>query len=421
MERDNIKQIKLQNNLSHFLCDTWWYGLTNRINNRTFESMVKIRKEQKFDAIQTVIGVPPEIGLYNENAKYGFGAAWDKNGNINNDYIKSSQNRVKILNNYGFTTILYGAWGYQIEWLGLEKMKKWWKEIVSNFNEFNVYYCLAGESNLSIGREKELLPNKTSDNLVTSRIKNIMPSKLSSLTRHLKNTLLSRQADKLKIDRIKKWSEVVNYVSQITDKPLFIHTLPKETSEEVVTNPNLLSAVTVQTGHDALSRNDLWKLPLKSRQLYPKKPFINLEPWYEGILNNFDQNDQLYAAWVSLMSGSHSLCYGAHGLWNLGDGTFLSHWGKQTLTEALELRTPFLIGKSFDLFRKHNFFDLEQVEVETYQEELIKITRYSGNSFICYIPEIRNATEIPKGNIFVPTQGEYIKKRPRYGSVVIHN
>lgn len=56
-----------------------------------------------------------------------------------------------------------------------------------------------------------------------------------------------------------------------------------------------------------------------------EKPFINLEPWYEGINNSFFESDQIFAFWTSMLSGASAYCYGSHGIWDVGDGNFLAH------------------------------------------------------------------------------------------------
>src|SRR5581483_9589424 len=186
--------------------------------------------------------------------------------------------------------------------------------------------------------------------------------------------LLSRKLD----ERKRKWSAVLEKLHTKTKKPLIVHVNSGMTSEEVVSNPQFLSAITVQTGHSRLSQDLLWKLPLKSNQEEGDlgKPFINLEPWYEGIRDDFYLEDQLFAYWVSMLAGAASFCYGAHGVWNAGDGEFLSHWGKQTLQEALSLSTPSLIGKSHHLYTDlRTKLALDESFVEVQDGKLVQIYR----------------------------------------------
>lgn len=404
--------------IPRFLCDTWWYGLTGRLSDKKFKDLALLRKKQGFTAIQLVVGIPPEIGPGNPNAKGLDEAAWSLQGKFSNKYLNHARKRIKILNSLGFLVIVYGGWGHQIEWLGKDGMVGWWKNIINQLNDLNVMYCLAGESNLWIGQEKVLLPDKSTDQLHEGYDLTVS-SPIISLGRKIKGvvkkTIYQSQATKRK----RQWSEVLAKVSKLTKKPLIIHTIPGEISEKAVNNPNLLAAVTVQTGHDLNSKKDLWQLPLKSSQSYPGKPFINLEPWYEGIRDNFWLEDQIYAYWVSMMSGAYAYCYGAHGVWNAGDGKFLSHWGKQTFTQAMKLTTPQLLGRSHKFLTKFDLVRYKDIKID-YRGDFIMIKRKNNNGkYIIYISDISFMDSIPNGRVFVPLKGKLSKELPDKGQAVI--
>lgn len=407
-------------NFDRFLCDTWWYGLTQRVDNKRFEELARLRAQQGFTSVQTVVGIPPEVGPENPNASSEVGPAWNLQGEFNQDYLRHARERVEHLNSLGLSAILYGAWGQQIEWLGEKRMKAWWSEIVKNFDDLDVMYCLTGESNIWIGEEKRLLPDKSTGELNTVRLIPFLHPRLVYMGKRLINMVNQPLNEGRKTERDSKWSRVLTHISSMTDKPIFIHVLPNMTSEEAVNNPQFLDAITVQTGHSEATRRLLWELPLESTRENPEKPFVNLEPWYEGITGRFRTEDQLYAYWVSMMAGAHSYCYGAHGIWNAGDGKFLAHWGKQTMGEAMRLKTPQLLGVSHKLFLDSNFAGYPQVEVEEKQGEMIKITRSRGDGkFVVYIPNVSLVNRLPEGDIFSPARGELVKTTPESGQIVI--
>jgi len=407
-------------NFERFLCDTWWYGLTRRVDNQKFEELAQLRARQGFTTVQMVVGIPPEVGPENPNASSKVGPAWSLQGEFNQDYLRHSREKVKYLNSLGLSAILYGAWGQQIEWLGEKRMKDWWSEIVKNFDDLDVIYCLTGESDIWVGEEKKLLPDKSTDELNTARLMPFLHPRLVYMGKRLINMINQPLNEGKKAERRNKWSRVLAHVSSITDKPIFIHVLPNMTSEEAVNNPRLLDAITVQTGHSDNTRRLLWKLPLESIRQNPDKPFINLEPWYEGITGRFKTEDQLYAYWVSMMAGAYAYCYGAHGIWNAGDGKFLAHWGKQTLDEAMRLRTPQLIGLSHKLFTGSGLAYYSKVEVEEKDGELIKITRSNDKGgMVTYIPDTSLVADLPVGDVFSPLRGELVKAAPKSGQVVI--
>lgn len=407
-------------NFARFLCDTWWYGLTQRVDDKRFEQLAELRVQQGFTTVQMVVGIPPEVGPENPNALSEVGSAWNLQGEFNQEYLRHARERVEHLNSLGLSAILYGAWGQQIEWLGERKMNGWWSEIVKNFDDLDVMYCLTGESDIWVGEERKLLPDKSTGGLNTVRLMPFLHPRLVYMGKRLINLINEPLNESRKAERKNKWSRVLSQLSSITDKPIFIHVLPNMTSEEAVNNPQLLDATTVQTGHSINTRRLLWELPLENTRQNPHKPFINLEPWYEGITGRFKADDQLYAYWATMMAGAYAYYYGAHGVWNAGDGKFLAHWGKQTIGEAAKLKTPQLLGRSHKFFIESGFADYARVEVEEKDGELIKITRSNdkGDS-VSYLPDIRLVDELPEGSIFLPLTGESVKSIPKSGQAVV--
>jgi hypothetical protein len=133
-----------RNCVSDFLADTWWFGLSQRLSETDFNTLAALRAEQGFSAIQTVVGVPPEVGPENENAKSQVGFPWTLQGDFNPKYLELARNRIKHLNDLGLLVIVYGAWGHQIEWLGREKMAEWWLQIVEALDALDFYTIFPG-------------------------------------------------------------------------------------------------------------------------------------------------------------------------------------------------------------------------------------------------------------------------------------
>ena len=406
--------------IAGFLADTWWFGLSKRLPENDFEDLAALRAKQGFSAIQLVVGIPPEVGPENENACSEVGFPWALNGHFNQAYLNLARKRTRHLNNLGFIVIVYGAWGHQIEWLGRERMAGWWLRIIGAVDDCNVVYCLCGESNLWVGEASKLLPDKSTDDLVTSQLLSFwFPSSIKGLllkaaghfTRRLHGRRLGRRRD--------AWSFVLERVSQETSKPIIVHPTALETGYEAVTNPELLAANTAQTGHDVGARNRLWQLPLASLENdHTHRGFINLEPWYEGIRDQFWAEDQMYAYWVSMLAGAMSYCYGAHGIWNVGDGEFLAHWGKQTFAQARALDTPRLLGLSHEQFLRRND-PRSQVFYQTAGGELLAIGQKMGGRSIQFFPDIARVDDVPIGEIWLPLEGVFARKLPSQGQVII--
>ncbi|NTW50626.1 MAG: DUF4038 domain-containing protein, partial [Chlorobiales bacterium] len=246
----------MQSSIDNFLADTWWYGLTKRLSEAAFENLAHLRQKQGFTAVQLVAGIPPEIGPENENALSDTGPAWRLDGSINTDYLRLAREKISFLNRLGFTVIVYGAWGQQIRWLGIERMKAWWKQIVRHLDDLNVIYCLTGEVNLWVGQESLLLPSRVSTDLQKSRFyrpfaRNFLQKASSKLFR-----------ERLFAERQRDWQCILEHLSGLTQKPILVHPERARTGYEAIGTPAHLAANTAQTGHTEDSRNRIWQLPV---------------------------------------------------------------------------------------------------------------------------------------------------------------
>jgi len=406
-------------NIVGFLADTWWFGLSKRLPEGNFESLATLRAEQGFSAIQLVVGVPPEVGPENENAPSPVGFPWTLAGKFNQTYLKFVRDRIQHLNNLGFTVIVYGAWGHQIEWLGKERMIQWWLRIIESLDALDVIYCLCGEVNLWVGEASKLLPDRSTDDLIKRQVRPAFcpraRSFLAGAARRLKGQWYKHQFE----ERRNSWSLVLEAVSSRTDKPILVHPTADATGYESVSNSQLLAANTVHTGHDARAKNRLWQLPLALlKHGHTRKGCINLEPWYEGINDQFWAEDQMFSYWVTMLAGTMSYCYGAHGIWNVGDGKFLAHWGRQTFSQALALDTPRLVGLSHKQYLLYGHQEGETF-YQTAGEKLVTIGRKTGKKTLQFFPDVAQAHHVPGGKIWLPLKGVFTQMLPSKGQVVI--
>mgnify|MGYP000223633707 CR=1 FL=1 len=444
--------------LPPLLVDTWWFGLTKRMPPELFKELGERRSAQGFTAVQLVVGIPPEVGPANPNAASDVGAAWQSNGTINHAYLALARQRIKTLNDMGFTVIVYGGWGHQLDWIGVEAMRSWWQKIIETLDDLDVQYCLGGELNLWIGSANKLLPDRSTNNLKDKKILGafnvpvIGPIffRLARVVKRLivdplNQSLLNNNYVEQKQARIDGWSDILASVAQQTQRPIFAHPAPPETSHELVNNTALLAAVTVQTGHDIGMKNRLWQWPLDvhtesyigsfGEGTNGAQNFINLEPWYEGILSQFGSADQLYAYWATMLAGASAYCYGAHGIWNVGDGEFLAHWGRQTIAQAAALETGDLLGASHALFVKSGAHRWPNrplppgdsasteaaagISAQSADGQLIELCKSNGKEYLAFYPEIAHATAVRAGQYFVPLIGKFVEKQPISGPVVV--
>lgn len=404
--------------LNGLLVDTWWFALTRRLPDKAFVELVEKRVQQGFTAVQLVVGIPPEVGPEHESAASPVGFPWTLAGTFNEAYLAFARQRIAYLNAQGLRVIVYGAWGHQIEWLGQERMTDWWRRIITALDDLDVVYCLTGESNIWLwGEAQNLLPDKTTTGFPVNRLKELvglLPYRVQGWLINWRQKMKRPYLEQKLAERRRRWSQVLADITTETSRPFIVHTLPHEVSHEVVDKPELLAAITTQTGHSEAARHLLWQRPLA----HQGRPFINLEPWYEGINGQFGSEDQLFAYWVTMLAGAQSYCYGAHGMWNVGDRQFLAHWGSQTFAEAYALDTPRLIGLSH-----HRFLEARRENgrpfTEVHHNQLITIGQTWDDGLIQFFPDVAQAKSVPQGRIWLPPQGCWAEELPPAGQVVI--
>ena len=395
--------------LSGILADTWWYGLSKRCSIEEFTKLAQLRASQGFNTIQLVVGIPPETGPENRSNWSEAGPAWTISGEINEKYLSLAVRRVELLNSLGLKVIVYGAWGYQIEWLGSAKMTAWWLAIHSALHEYDVEYCLTGELDLWLYQPKRLLPDKTTEDLkLTNEPTSWLIEKYRwYVGRHQK----SRQRTRL-------WKQVIAGLPADIQNRFIVHPTVTTTGKSLM--GNAVAMETLMTGHDKNNRTALWQRPINAREKYDA--VINLEPWYEGINNSVGTSDQLFAYWCSMLSGCEGFCYGAQGIWNMGDGKFLSHWGKQSLSEARQLNTPHLLGESHKLLRQQLGNEpLLKPEVVCNGDTLLTLRNHSASTRFEFIPEVSSYTGTPAGLIWVPDKAIFNSEPPSKGAMVLIN
>lgn len=403
--------MSLRAEIPAFLADTWWFGLTGRLDDDAFRRLVALRASQGFTAAQLVVGIPPEVGPAHPAAGSPVGPAWDLEGVPNEAYLARARERIGIMNRHGLAAIVYGGWGPQIDWIGPGGMAAWWRRVVEVCDGLDVVYCLTGESDLWTDpfAARALLPARSTDDLHRSRLRH----HASALARRLAPAAFGAR-------RRARWSAVLAELARATARPIVVHTTSATDGLHAVDDPGPLSANTFQTGHARKSEPELWRRLLASRAAHPGLPVVNLEPWYEGIRGQFWLEDQVRALWMSVGAGARALCYGAHGLWNVGDGSFLAHWGAQGFDEALGLGSPAVLGASYRMLDGLGALTWPEAAATVEGERLVKLRRADGaGRFVEYYPDAADVPAGAPGRAFDPLTGRFAAALPPTGQVVL--
>ncbi|OGK41877.1 hypothetical protein A3A46_00550 [Candidatus Roizmanbacteria bacterium RIFCSPLOWO2_01_FULL_37_13] len=349
-----------------WLADTWWYGMTGRSKWEDFKGLVADRKKKGFNVIQTVVGVPPEIDINSSHAENSGGLPFSQQKEINLKYFSEVDRKIKYLVDNGFVPCIFAAWGHHIDILGVDLIKKWWGEVVKRYAKYPVVWCLTGEADIfppSYSSQDSLVkkvlsyfPNHLKQLLLSFRVlarilakRNLRPAEGGTrfLSRLHSFEMTPTVGLKL-INRLKKWDEVARYIKKIDKykRLLTVHIHSRTTAAELFGNPSWLDIDSIQSGHSKDSLNFMTAAIRKAAK--NKRPIINLEPWYEGILGNFGEKEQLKAFWACIKAGAAGHSYGAHGIWQMATykDNFMGHWGRSDWRKAINYKGAEAIRKA---------------------------------------------------------------------------
>lgn len=327
--------------------DTQWFAMTQRCSVENFKKILKKRKQQKFTVIQTVVGIPPEVGLDSPNTKNRGGAAFTSEGKLNAAYFTEVDAKIEMIVSAGMVPCIVGSWGHHMDTLGIEAMKALWREIIARYSAYPVIFCLTGEVDIVLppGYAGEYLP--VLDTLL--KMAQHVPYVLS-LLKKFGYFLSQKKLEK----RLLLWDQVAEFIDNLDPYQclLTVHPQSMHTARELFPDAQWLDINSIQSGHSYDRRE--WMETVTMRESNRKLPFVNLEPWYEQICGLFGQEDQIELFDLLITSKTAGFTYGAHGLWNMGvkGDKFLSHWGDGDWHEALNYAGAQALS---DLFNKHYF------------------------------------------------------------------
>lgn len=312
-----------------------------------FRSLVKFRKKQGFNAIQIVVGILPETEAFSPDAKNSEGYPFNKDFSVNKKYFKEADLKIKYLITQGMVPVIFGGWGHHIDWMGEEAVKNLWREIIKRYSEYPVIYCLCGEV----------------DGFLNSKYKITRPSyggqksKIQIKIQKFISRFIVRDEKELLKERLKNWDRVAGYIKSLDRKTLLtVHPQSMVRASELFGDPDWLDIDAIQSGHDKERTSFLVDSALQKN----KKPFINLEPWYEGIMGNINDEDIRYAFWMSVLSGAAGMGYGAHGVWQMSDrDNFMGHWGKSDWKKAIKFTGAKQIGLAKRFLEKLEWWNLK--------------------------------------------------------------
>jgi hypothetical protein len=174
-------------------------------------------------------------------------------------------------------------------------------------------------------------------------------------------------------------------------------------------DPELFDFAMLQTGH--WDRQSLpGTLAALDRDLArePRKPVLNGEVCYEGILGSNWQETQRFLFWTHLLSGAAGHTYGAQGLWAMNDGGFVGEagaWSDATWDEAYRLPGSRQLGLAKRLLERFPWWRLEPLPqlLDRHADERDRFLPYAagieGELALVYFPSAALVVNPPDGPV----------------------
>jgi hypothetical protein len=312
-------------------------GFTGRLHwLDEFELLTTDRVQKGFTLVQIVAGLYPDMPPFDSRGKNEGGFPWDeKFTHINPEYFDFVDRRVEHLVNAGLVPCIVGFWGYFLDFMGLNALKKHWRYLIARYGAYPVVWCIAGEG----------------------------------LMRWYLHKIPPRDRRKDQITRQTAWSDVAGFIRSVDGFHNVVTIHPTRYGHEQLDNPQLLDVDMLQTGHANPSTEinvikNTVKMVNNARK--QKMPAVVGEVCYEGIFEGNRQQIQRCLFWATMLSGGAGHTYGANGIWQLnrrdqafGPSPYGVSWGNTSWEDAYQLPGSLHVGVGKQVLCKYPWWKLE--------------------------------------------------------------
>lgn len=252
-----------------WLGDTWWMGLTTRFRwPQGFRMLTQDRVRKGFNVVQIVCGPLPDFeaedATWHPQQANEAGWPWEQDWKrINPAYYDLADLRIEHLIESGIVPCIVGMWGYYLPFMGVENVKRHWRNLIARYGAYPVVWCAAGETTMPTYSHHTIPDAWQTEGAVLAE----------------------------------GWTEVTRYLRK-TDpfaNPVTAHPTGNNSARNMLLDQSLLDFDMLQTshgGHAALAHPVDITLVANSRQ--PRMPVINGEPSYEGIMGSSLQDVQRF-------------------------------------------------------------------------------------------------------------------------------
>jgi hypothetical protein len=304
------------------------------------------------------------------------GNPWTENfETINPEYFNLTDLRIEWLIKEGLLPNMMPNWGYYMEFMGVDKLKKHWRYVIARYGAYPVVWNLCGEVSLPY-----YLVDWTDEKIAWQK---------------------------------SQYTEIARYYHEIEPygRLLTVHPGPFARDFEQIDDMSLIDFVFVQPGHSGFQT-----LPTAVRQTrfardkFPERPVLIGEACFEGMHGGGSgEKVQRFLFWSTFMLGSPGFSYGADAIWQFnreGDPFGVSPtgtiWGNMPWEEAYQWPGAEMVGVGHKILAHVDWWEFEP------QPEWINQHATNENHFLPYVAGIPGETI-----------GVYFYKKPRDGQYQI--
>lgn len=314
----------------YWLSDTWWSGLSGRLDWEGFQTLASDRKTKGFTAIHLCAGLgPPEEdaphdpGVANEG-----GPAWEPDfARVNPSYFDIADRRIFHLVELGLVPVIVGGWFNILRRIGVEKMKQHWRYLIARYSALPVVWISGGE---------------------------------------VYDPPESRVVRDPRITPVRGWTEVTRYVREIDPhrRPLSVHEkLPP--FDLALGDDTLTDFEFIQPGHFGKQSVEAQVALLNRRYSTTDrvKPIVNAEVAYEGLAQDHSETVQRAAFWLAMLNGAAGHGYGAAPTFEINDleKPFQRHarWSLLTWDEGMRFPGSTQVGMGASFLQRFEWWRFE--------------------------------------------------------------
>lgn len=312
-----------------WLGDTWWHGLSDRLNWRGFQKLAADRKSKGFTLVQLVAGLVPfeESGPADPGFRNEGGQVWENGyARINPRYFDYADRRISHLLDLEMVPAIFGGWNQVLPGIGVRKMEQHWRYLIARYGAYPVFWVVGGE----------LFDPPLQ---VASRLPEFARPSVPG-----------------------GWTAVANYIRAVDPyrHPLTAHEGPPPL-DFPVQDESLLDFDMIQSNHGGWPSIgvEVAQINMHYARTAVTKPIVQGEIGYEKLGETHFEDFQRVAFWLSMLNGGAGHTYGANGTWEAYTADKPLHrirWSFINWEEGMNLPGSYQVGLGAKLLRQYRWW-----------------------------------------------------------------